>query len=192
MRSMIALILCILAVGACDNQSPQVEQPAAATAAPIEDVVVEEKIGTLDRSHAGEAAPPASFQAPDGASVTLAKFDGKPVLLNLWATWCAPCVAEMPTLDRLATREGDALQVLVVSQDLKGAELVTPFFRKAAFRTLKPYLDPGLALSTAFQANLPVTILYDAQGREVWRMVGGMDWTSQTAAELIAEATNAG
>ena len=144
--------------------------------------------GTLDRSHKGEAAPAIPFTDLAGKKHSLADFAGKPVLLNLWATWCAPCVKEMPTLDALAVAKGDALQVLVISQDLKGAELVTPFFEKARFKKLEPWLDTDIAWSMTLGANLPTTILFDSAGKEVWRISGEMDWMGAKAAALIAEA----
>ncbi|WP_346770447.1 TlpA disulfide reductase family protein [Sphingomonas sp. AOB5] len=150
--------------------------------------VVEEVIGTLDRSHKGEAAPAIAFTTPGGAKGSMADFRGKPVLLNLWATWCVPCVKEMPTLDALAVSLGDKAQVVVLSQDLDGAAKVTPFFEKAKFQKLQPYLDSDAAFSLSMAINLPTTILYDSNGKEVWRMLGGMDWTGQTARELVAEA----
>jgi thiol-disulfide isomerase/thioredoxin len=118
----------------------------------------------------------------------LASFRGKPLLVNLWATWCAPCVAEMPTLDALAAREKD-LQVLAVSQDLDGKEKVDAFFAQRGFRMLQPYIDPQLSLMSELKVNtLPTTILYDAEGREVWRMTGMEDWEASRAAGLIQEA----
>ncbi len=119
----------------------------------------------------------------------LAAFKGRPVLLNLWATWCAPCVAEMPTLDLAATALGDKIAVVAASQDLDGAAKVRPFMQKAKFKTLTPYLDPKIALSLAYQANLPTTIMLDSKGVEVWRMTGGYEWDSPAAAKLIAEAS---
>ncbi|WP_343228031.1 TlpA disulfide reductase family protein [Stakelama flava] len=145
--------------------------------------------GSVDRSHAGEAAPDARFTDPSGKSVTLAAFRGTPVLLNLWATWCPPCVAEMPTLDTLAGDLDGKVALLAVSQDLGGKEQVAPFFAKHKFANLQPYLDQQLALSTRYGVNLPTTILYDANGKEIWRVTGGMDWTSEKARTLIAEAT---
>jgi thiol-disulfide isomerase/thioredoxin len=147
-----------------------------------------EAAGILDRSHQGEAASDLQFIDPAGKPVTIAAFAGKPVLLNLWATWCAPCVAEMPTLDELAARLDGKLIVLAVSQDLEGAAKVDPFFKNAQFRQLQPYRDPQAALSIAYQSNLPTTILYDANGREIWRMLGGQNWASDTATALVDEA----
>jgi thiol-disulfide isomerase/thioredoxin len=144
--------------------------------------------GRLDRSNAGKAAPATAFEDPEGAPASLADFRGRPVLLNLWATWCAPCIAEMPTLDRLAAREADRFHVLTVSQDLDGRNKVEAFFAKQGYRNLETWLDPQMALMTELPADtLPTTILYDAQGREVWRVVGMEDWESGRAALLLKE-----
>ena len=186
------LIVCLLglAVTGCDRKSPAPEQAnvvAADEVAAAPDEVTAgpaAPVDKLDRSHKGEVGPSVAFTAPDSKAVTLASFKGKPLLLNLWATWCAPCVAEMPTLDKVAER----MQVVAISQDLKGAAQVDPFFAKAGLRHIKRYLDPGVTLSVAYQASLPTSILYDSAGREVWRMTGGMDWTSGTATDLLAEA----
>lgn len=141
----------------------------------------------LDRSHKGEAAPAFPFIDGAGKKRTLADFRGKPLLVNLWATWCAPCVKEMPTLDALAAREGDRLQVLTISQDFEAAK-VAPFFAERKFRKLQPYIDTDTAFSTRLGLNLPSTILYDSAGREIWRMTGDNDWSSDAAAKLVAEA----
>lgn len=186
-RSLITLLLTAALVAGCDRQSPNPEQ-AAAPAANVAAPAAPAADGLIDRSHKGEAAPTTAFKGPDGKTLTLADFKGKPVLLNLWATWCAPCIAEMPQLDALAAREARKLQVLTVSQDLEGAAKVTPFFAKGGYKALKPYLDDQAALSTHYQANLPTTILYDSTGHEVWRYSGGQDWTGAAAAKLIAEA----
>lgn len=194
MRSTIALLL-ILGLGTAGCDSGKQPQPQATAAVAAESAAAAdnasdepERIGTVDRSKEGEAAPDHGFLDPAGKPVTLAAFRGKPLLVNLWATWCAPCVREMPTLDRLAVREKDKLQVLVISQDLDGAAKVTPFFEKAKFAALQPYLDPDVKFSTGYGVNLPTTILYDAQGKEVWRVSGDMDWDGETAATWIGEA----
>lgn len=181
LRLLIALLL-MLSIAGCDRQKaadPQAAVPGA-PAAPA--------AGEIDRSKAGQTAPDVSFLSPDGEPVSLADFRGKPLLLNLWATWCAPCVAEMPTLDALAARE-KGLRLLAVSQDMAGQEAkVAAFFEERDLVHLEPYRDPELALMTGLGASvLPTTILYDAQGREVWRVVGALDWTGTEAARLIEE-----
>lgn len=145
--------------------------------------------GRLDRSHAGTAAPDVAFEDPHGRPARLSDFRGRPVLVNLWATWCGPCVVEMPSLDALAVREDEALQVLALSQDMEGRQKVTDFFGARNFRRLEPYLDPQLAFMTSLGIDtLPTTILYDSEGVEVWRMTGMADWESERAARLLTEA----
>lgn len=142
----------------------------------------------VDRSHKGAAAPAAAFRGPDDAAVTLAAFRGRPLLVNLWATWCAPCVAEMPTLDALAAKRDD-MTVIAVAQDLKGAEVVDPWFQKAGLKALQPYLDPENGLLDAANSALPTSIYYDAEGREIWRVVGAIDWQGDEAKALLAEGS---
>ncbi|HKR25382.1 MAG TPA: TlpA disulfide reductase family protein, partial [Allosphingosinicella sp.] len=125
----------------------------------------------------------------EGRPVRLSVFRGRPLLVNFWATWCAPCVVEMPSLDALAAREGAAMEIIAVSQDLNGRQKVTDFFAARNFSRLEPYLDPQMALMTALGLDtLPTTILYDAEGREVWRMIGMVDWRGERAARLLREA----
>lgn len=144
---------------------------------------------SVDRSHAGMPAPDTLFQDPAGEPASIPQFAGRAVLLNLWATWCTPCVIEMPTLDVLAVREKN-ITVLTVSQDPNGQDYVQAFFADRDFRMLQPNIDPELTLMRRLGINtLPTTILYDASGREVWRMKGMADWQGENAARLIAEAT---
>ncbi|WP_375402245.1 TlpA family protein disulfide reductase [uncultured Sphingomonas sp.] len=187
-----------LFAAACDRQATAPEQATAS--APASDEVVagsappagaaKAAATGFDRSHVGEAAPTAAFVAPDGKQVTFADFRGKPLLVNLWATWCAPCIAELPTLDDAAGRLGDRVRVLTIAQDLdEKPDKVTKFLAARGFKRLAPYRDPAVALSTAYAANLPATILYDARGREVWRRLGGFEWNTPEAMRAIAEAS---
>jgi thiol-disulfide isomerase/thioredoxin len=132
--------------------------------------------------------PTASFTDPEGKPVSLAAFRGRPLLVNLWATWCAPCIQEMPSIDRLAASEKGRLAVVAVSQDSNGLAAIAPFFAKAGIGTLKPYTDTENALMMATKAEtLPTTILYDAGGHERWRHVGKVDWDDPTARAALAD-----
>jgi thiol-disulfide isomerase/thioredoxin len=191
-----SLLLGLLLLTACNSETP--EQPAQETEAvdrgtpkaPTGQAPLA-AAGTVDRTHAGTPAPSTAFEDPDGARTSLAEFAGKPVLLNLWATWCAPCVKELPTLDALQVREGKALQVLTVSQDMEGRAKVEAFLAKGKFQTLEAWLDPEMTLMSELGVStLPTTVLYDARGREVWRVVGDKDWTGAEAAKLLREAAS--
>ena len=169
-----------LVVAGCDRQSEEAAQPEAAS----------ELSGTIDRSRAGEAMPAVELADPAGATLATASLRGSPVLLNLWATWCVPCVAEMPMLDALAAELGERVQVVTVSQDMNGAAAVGPFFTERGLTHLPQWLDPKNALGMLAQnSGLPLTVLYDAEGKEVWRVAGGYDWSTAAAREAIAEAS---
>lgn len=144
---------------------------------------------TVDRSKAGTAAPDFAFAGAAGSDSTLQDFAGKPVLVNLWATWCTPCVAEMPTLDRVAaTYAPRGLQVLTISQDQGGAD-IAGFFAKQKLQKLKPWLDAENKFGFFYATGmLPTSVLYDAQGKEVARVIGAMDWEGEEAKALIEEA----
>jgi len=180
------LIGALLALAACQKQqqqAPNESAPAAAEVGPHKGV---------DRSHKGEAAPAAVFNNPDGGQISIAKFKGVPVLVNFWATWCAPCVKELPTLDKLAAahRDDGQLGVIAVSQDSGPQPSVKAFLAKLNVKDLGAYQDPKMALSGALGPDtvLPTSILFDANGKEVWRYVGDLDWTGPEAAKLLAEA----
>lgn len=199
--SVVVLIALLPALAACDRggdrQAVPVAQPGAGAqgeaGTDATPPAPPARVRGFDGSRAGSPAPAAAFEAPDGRPARLADFRGRPVLVNLWATWCAPCVAEMPALDRLARRAGDGLVVLTVSQDLEGRRVVDPFFARGQFRRLQPYVDPRNELPLALgAAGLPMSILYDASGREVWRLAGEWDWDGVDPAALATLARSPG
>lgn len=144
----------------------------------------------LDTSHKGSAMPDFTLTDQTGKRATLASFKGKPLLVNLWATWCAPCVVELPMLDKLAADRAGRLEVLTVSQDMTNTEKVAPFLAAKGLTHLQPWLDPKNDLAFHYDAGtLPTTVYYDAQGKEVWRFVGGHDWTSAETARMLAAGT---
>jgi thiol-disulfide isomerase/thioredoxin len=185
LRLSLTLVLSACLVAGCSREEPADPQEQAG-----EQTAQGTLTGEIDRSRAGELMPAVALVDPDGKQLNTAALSGKPVLLNLWATWCAPCVEEMPLLDGLAADFGDKLRVVVASQDLSGAEKVVPFFEKANFARLEPWLDRENALITALGGDgvLPTTVLYDASGVEVARVVGGYDWQSAEAKALVDEA----
>ena len=122
-----------------------------------------------------------------GGTVDLARLRGKVIVLNFWATWCAPCILEMPTLDKLkGDLAGTDVEVLVVSVDLKGMEKVGPFWRERGFKHLAILLDQRSALYRAFGTRgLPTTYLIDKSGTIVGYLEGHADWASKEAKALI-------
>ncbi|MCB2066011.1 MAG: TlpA family protein disulfide reductase [Erythrobacter sp.] len=188
MRLFLCLSACLAAglVAGCDNGGDESAQENAAFPPNSETLALS---GTLERSLAGDAIPAVTVTNPDGEELALADL-GEPVLLNLWATWCAPCVAEMPLLDDLAADLDGQVRVVTVSVDMQGAAVVEPFFAEHQLQNLPMWLDPQNELAFAFGGGpvLPLTVLYDAQGHEVWRVIGAYDWGSEQARAEIVDA----
>lgn len=177
-RAALLLLPLTIAAAACGSQ-PASDEPAEATAAPVKGV---------DRGQAGKPMPDAELLNADDEPATLAEASGKPLLVNLWASWCAPCVKELPTLDALSRRKG-APRVIIVAQETAGRPSVEAFLEKHGIRDLESWRDPKMALSGALGVQvMPTTVYYDSGGREVWRYIGDLDWTGGEAAKLLAEA----
>ena len=178
--------LTVLAAG-CDRQSANKAQPqpAAPPSAQGPAAGAGGLAGTVDRSHKGEPLPDLTVKDPAGKTLKLGGLKG-PVLINLWATWCAPCVTELPLLDKLA----ETRRIVTVSQDLEGGAKVAEFLKAKGLTRLEPWLDPQNDLAFRFGGGtLPTTIYYDASGKEAWRVVGGYDWGGAEAVKLLAEGT---
>jgi len=129
----------------------------------------------------------AVFRDEADAEITLEAFRGKVVLVNLWATWCIPCRAEMPALDRLQALVGSPkFQVVAIAQDRGGRAKVEKFLGELQVKTLKPYLDTSMKSGRAWGAvGLPTTLLIDHEGREVARLVGEAAWDAPEMVRLI-------
>ncbi|MGE0667359.1 MAG: TlpA family protein disulfide reductase [Sphingomonadales bacterium] len=130
-----------------------------------------------------------AFKTVDDKEVKLSDFRGRTVLLNFWATWCAPCKVEMPSLDRLqAELGGEKFAVVAISSDRAGKRAVDPYFDEQGFR-LERYYDPKNAVGMGLGVTgLPTTILLDAEGRELGRMLGDAEWDSPEAVALVKQA----
>ncbi|TAD87521.1 MAG: TlpA family protein disulfide reductase [Alphaproteobacteria bacterium] len=130
--------------------------------------------------------PEVEFSAVDGTEVRWSTFTGRVVVLNLWATWCAPCVKEMPALLRLSRALGRDALVLPLSQDRAGLSVVEPFYTSRGLTDLGVWLDPRSRVARALGVRgLPTTLLIDRQGREVARLEGAAEWDSPAAIAAI-------
>ena len=131
-----------------------------------------------------------TFADEAGASLDLSHWKGRVVLLNLWATWCAPCRKEMPELAQLQKEMGsDDFEVVALSEDLKGTEASAAFLKDAKAENLALYVDPkALALEAVQSVGLPTTLLIDRNGKEIGRLLGPAQWNSVEAKALIKEA----
>ena len=148
-------------------------------------VLAEDNPGKTERVRLGEfipaspplPAPAVSFVDLAGNPASLSEFNGKVVLVNLWATWCEPCLREMPSLERLQSRLGDKIVVVAISEDRGGSKTVEPFVGKLGLKSVKIYLDPKSAVERAFKVQgLPTSFLIDREGRVLGRVEGAAEW----------------
>lgn len=186
--TIVAVGTAILLTGGCGEKtesSASSKPPAAAM--PVFQGEARPFVANQDRP----PLPALTIADKDGNPIDLATFKGKALLINLWATWCAPCIREMPALDRLqADMGGDRFQVVAISVDRGGMNEVGPFFEKAGISHLTPYIDQKMTSMRAFplKEGLPLSILVDAEGREVGRLAGAAHWDGAEAKALIGWA----
>jgi thiol-disulfide isomerase/thioredoxin len=131
--------------------------------------------------------PAFAFGNDKGETLSLAQWKGKVVLLNLWATWCAPCRKEMPDIAALQKElAGHDFEVVALSVDRKGLEASTAFLKEIGAESLKLYIDPEAKSLAALQAlGLPATVLIDRKGLEAGRLLGPAPWNSPEAKALV-------
>jgi len=151
----------------------------AATDAGDADIPDRTKLGEFVPSSQPFAAPTISLTDSDGHTLELSALRGKLVLVNLWATWCEPCLREMPSLERLQSRLGERIAVLAVSEDRGGNKAVEPFIAKLGLKSVKIYIDPKSEVGHAFGARgLPTSFLIDREGKVLGRVEGAAEWDS--------------
>lgn len=159
--------------------------PFASAAAPCSKAPA--SLGRYQATAPGRELPQAGFLDAGGTERSLADFRGQGLVLNFWATWCAPCVKEMPALDRLAKRSGErGLRVMALSADREGAPVVRKFYDVNDIKHLDVAVDKlGRAARAADVSGLPTTVLYDGQGREVGRVVGVAEWDAPDTLDFL-------
>jgi thiol-disulfide isomerase/thioredoxin len=134
-----------------------------------------------------KTVPAFTFGDGEGATLSLDRFKGKVVLLNLWATWCAPCRKEMPDIAALQKEFASAdFEVVALSVDRRGLEASSKFLKEIGAESLKLYIDPEAKSLAALEAlGLPATVLIDRKGLEAGRLLGPAPWNSPEARALV-------
>ncbi|MCH6576835.1 MAG: TlpA family protein disulfide reductase [Gemmatimonadetes bacterium] len=175
-----------------NNLAPTAERASAggANAAPIPAVQTpppEPLEFPFDLLDPPRPLPELRFVDGEGRPLTLADFRGKVILLNIWATWCIPCLREMPTLDRLQAKlGGPRFEVVVLSIDIGGIPVVEKFYRALKLDSLGIYVDKTLRVKRDLGiVGIPTTLLIDRQGREIGRLAGPAEWDSKEAIKAI-------
>ncbi|HNS85942.1 MAG TPA: redoxin family protein [Parvularculaceae bacterium] len=185
-----AALLYVIMAAALSGKPEKTPHAASETAILADPNLLVGEMADFVYAASARSAPTETF-LHEGRKISLADFRGRTVLVNFWATWCAPCLKELPSLDALETDlGGEDFAVVAIAADPKGPEAAGAFLDKLNIRRLKLYADPTLAMTIATGGSsvLPVSILYDAEGREIGRYVGEADWASAEAKALIRAA----
>lgn len=134
------------------------------------------------------ATPDVVFSDLEGSKHRLADFRGQYVLLNFWATWCAPCRKEMPSLDRLqAEMGGEGFSVVTIATGRNNPASIAKFFKDAGVSNLPTYTDPKQKLAREMGVlGLPISVLLDPEGKEIARLQGDAEWDSDSAKAIVA------
>lgn len=185
-----------LTMGQSDNapvtNSAPVQQAAAApdVGAPANATFKLSKLAAFVTKKQPEPLPDITFNDSSGGERKLSDFKGRTILLNLWATWCAPCREEMPALNRLQEQLGsDKFEVVALSLDRQGAAASQKFLDEVDAKALKLYVDATAKQGVALKiVGMPTTILINAEGLEVGRLAGPAEWDSDEAKQLISAA----
>ena len=188
----IAAVAVLYGMGAPGGKAADLCPTAAAARSAALAPLAKGDIAALAVERAPKFAPAIAFEGPDGRKLSLADFHGEALLLNLWATWCVPCRAEMPALDRLqASAGGPSFEVAAVNVDTARLDRPGAFLDQIGVKTLRRYSDSsGDAFETLRLAGkalgLPTTLLIDAEGCELGVVAGPIDWDSPDARNVVA------
>jgi thiol-disulfide isomerase/thioredoxin len=159
-------------------------KPLAATLAPLSE--------GLEKLDPPTELPDGVFVTLDGTSHHLSEFKGRGMVVNMWATWCLPCIAEMPSLDALSKALApNDIAVLPLSSDRGGADAVQAWYQAHGIISLPVLLDPKGAMARAFNARgIPTTVIINTAGQVTARLEGAANWGSPEAQALIRTLTH--
>jgi len=154
------------------------------------DLFAKDSLKKLTVLEAPPAQPIMTFSSSDGTSMRLSDYRGKVILVNVWATWCAPCIAEMPTLNGLqAQKGGGGFEVVTISLD-RTAEEAEIWLKENNIDNLPAWHDGTFGLNAKLLLpGLPTSIFYNRTGLEIARIPGEVDWTSAEALALVDHLT---
>lgn len=195
-RTIAAAVICvaliIIAVGfvaSGPKPEPAAAPVAAATDKPAAEAEKKPGVSDIVWLETPQPLPATVFKDGNDADKTLADFAGKVMVVNFWATWCAPCVKEMPTLDALQAKlGGPGFEVLTISQDREGAKVAKPFVEKNQWKNLALYVEaPGKFAHDAKLRGLPTSLIVDKNGQEVGRIEGDLDWNSPEVEKILRD-----
>lgn len=179
----VAMFLAGIALAFFTSQGPQYAPPATQVGGKPVPSQGEGLAATLP-----PALPsPAAFEGPDGKDVVLDDFKGQWVIVNFWATWCQPCIAEMPAFGRMLEAMGkDAPKFVAISIDAMGRAAAEPFAKSKGWTHVKPYADPKSDLYRTFASpGIPLTLVFNPEGREVARRLGPAKWDGEFVTSQI-------
>ena len=148
------------------------------------------KPGQLIETRPAGPVPPLTFTDINEQPANLDAYKGKPLIINLWATWCAPCIKEMPSLAKLATALKDqGVAVVAISEDRGGKFVVDPFLKEHQIEGIPIYLDKTMSVGKAFRKSttLPMTILVDTKGDQIAWVYGDREWDAADSKAEIAK-----
>ena len=191
-RLLVGALLCFSLLGvvsvlyvmvvASGNPSPQFKRDEGRTALSSFEAAFVPAVGP-------KPAPHRAFLNAQGSLETFSDHHGRMVLVNLWATWCGPCIQEMPSLDRLQGKlGGPGFEVMALSLDNGGLSVAAAFFEKLGIKNLDLYNDASFGIARDFNTDgLPTSILLNGQGLEIGRITGPAEWDSQEAIRFLSE-----
>jgi thiol-disulfide isomerase/thioredoxin len=168
--------------------------PASAARAAAMAPLAKGEVAAIEIRRTPQPAPPLAFAGPDGAPTSLAAFRGKAVLVNLWATWCAPCLKEMPALDALQKDLGGPdFAVVAVNIDTRNLDKPKAWLAENRIAALPYYADPQAGVFQTLRAahkveGMPVSLIVDREGCELGIIQGPADWASADAKALVKAA----